>query len=88
MFLQLNMSLSPAYDEVLSRLKNEQRLLDLGCCFGQDIRKLVHDGVPSENRTWPSHSQDFLLHTHIGLSKMISGIHNLSYTVPWDSTLG
>jgi len=23
--------------------------LDLGCCFGQDIRRLVHDGAPSEN---------------------------------------
>lgn len=24
-------------------------MLDLGCCFAQDIRKLVHDGAPSEN---------------------------------------
>ncbi len=24
------------------------RLLDVGCCFGQDLRKLVVDGVPSE----------------------------------------
>lgn len=50
MFLQLNMSLSPVYDEVLCRLKKGEKLLDLGCCFGQDIRKLVHDGAPSENR--------------------------------------
>lgn len=23
--------------------------LDVGCCFAQDIRKLVHDGAPAEN---------------------------------------
>lgn len=23
--------------------------LDVGCCIGQDIRKLVHDGVPGDN---------------------------------------
>ena len=51
MFLQLYMSQNPVYGEVLYRLKKGERLLDLGCCFGQDIRKLVHDGVPSENRT-------------------------------------
>lgn len=26
-----------------------QIYLDLGCCFGQDIRRLVYDGAPSEN---------------------------------------
>ena len=26
-----------------------QTLLDLGCCLAQDLRKLVFDGVPSEN---------------------------------------
>lgn len=56
MFLQLNISLSPVYDEVLFRLKKDEKLLDLGCCFGQDIRKLVQDGVPSQNRTLSSHS--------------------------------
>lgn len=25
--------------------------MDLGCCFAQDIRKLAHDGAPSENLT-------------------------------------
>ena len=49
-FLELNMSLSPTYGNVLSRLKGGDKLLDLGCCLGQDIRKLVYDGVPSENR--------------------------------------
>ena len=27
----------------------KETYLDLGCCFGQDIRRLVYDGVPSEN---------------------------------------
>lgn len=27
----------------------EEKYLDLGCCFGQDIRRLVKDGVASEN---------------------------------------
>ena len=26
-----------------------ETLLDLGCCFGQDLRQLVADGAPSEN---------------------------------------
>ncbi|KAL6718758.1 hypothetical protein ACLMJK_002992 [Lecanora helva] len=29
--------------------ESKNTLLDLGCCFAQDIRKLVYDGVPSEN---------------------------------------
>lgn len=39
----------PFYPTILERLKtgNEQ-FLDLGCCLGQDIRKLVADGAPSE----------------------------------------
>lgn len=30
-------------------MKDGQQFLDLGCCFGQDVRKLVYDGVPPEN---------------------------------------
>lgn len=37
------------YAEVLKRVKNGDKYLDLGCCFGQDIRKLVFDGAPAEN---------------------------------------
>lgn len=49
-FLDLSISLHPLYPTVLSRLKDSnQTLLDLGCCFGQDIRRLVSDGAPSEN---------------------------------------
>ena len=31
------------------RMKNGENFLDLGCCFGQDLRELVADGAPSEN---------------------------------------
>jgi SAM-dependent methyltransferase len=34
---------------VLERVRAGETFLDLGCCFGQDIRKLVHDGAPSDN---------------------------------------
>ncbi|KAF1345049.1 hypothetical protein BDV97DRAFT_40293 [Delphinella strobiligena] len=49
-FLDPSLSKHPLYQEVLARLKpGQQKHLDLGCCFGQDIRRLVYDGVPSEN---------------------------------------
>jgi SAM-dependent methyltransferase len=42
----------PQYAEILGRLKGgEEKFLDLGCCFGQEIRRLVYDGAPSENLT-------------------------------------
>ncbi|MCJ1398105.1 hypothetical protein MMC11_001302 [Xylographa trunciseda] len=49
-FLDLSISLQPAYPRILARLRSTTpptTLLDLGCCFGQDIRKLVHDGAPA-----------------------------------------
>ena len=51
-FLDLSISQQPAYTKVLSMLKGEEdgdrkQLLDLGCCFAQDIRKLIYDGVSS-----------------------------------------
>lgn len=51
-FLNLSISTHPAYPRVLSLLKEpatHRTLLDLGCCFAQDIRKFIYDGVPSEN---------------------------------------
>ncbi|KKY26347.1 putative methyltransferase domain-containing protein [Diplodia seriata] len=45
-FLDLAMYKEPYYPEVLSRVKNGDKLLDLGCCFGQELRKLAHDGAP------------------------------------------
>ena len=47
-FLDLSISLNPLYPTVLARLRassTPQRLLDLGCCFGQDIRRLVANGA-------------------------------------------
>jgi len=38
-----------AYPEVLERVKHGEKFLDLGCCFGQEIRQLVADGAPSAN---------------------------------------
>ena len=46
-FLSYNLSLLPFYQEVLTRLRAEAVFLDAGCCFGQELRYLVHDGIPS-----------------------------------------
>ena len=51
-FLTLSISIHPCYSRVLATLAApdaQANLLDLGCCFGQDIRKLVHDGAPAIN---------------------------------------
>ncbi|XWW92241.1 hypothetical protein V2A60_000164 [Cordyceps javanica] len=48
-FLDFGAHNSPIYPVVLDRLKKGDTMLDLGCCFGQDIRKLVADGAPSTN---------------------------------------
>lgn len=48
-FLDLSMKHTKDYPEVLERLGKGQRLLDMACCFGQEVRQLVADGAPSEN---------------------------------------
>lgn len=48
-FLNLSISRHPLYPILQKRLDSGQTLLDLGCCFGQDIRKLVADGAPAQN---------------------------------------
>ncbi|KAH7092206.1 hypothetical protein FB567DRAFT_614085 [Paraphoma chrysanthemicola] len=48
-FLNLNIADSPVYSEVLERVKNGEQYLDIGCCMGQDVRKLISDGAPPEN---------------------------------------
>jgi SAM-dependent methyltransferase len=48
-FLNLSILESPVYKEVLERVKKGEQYLDIGCCMGQDIRKLAHDGAPQEN---------------------------------------
>src|SRR5271155_4081046 len=47
--LHFYIQLSPEYALLVERLKNGEKLLDIGCGLGQDIRRLVSDGVPSEN---------------------------------------
>ncbi|KAI0844402.1 hypothetical protein F5Y00DRAFT_266560 [Daldinia vernicosa] len=60
-FFELNLCTHPAYQEhVLNPLKQacpdgavEPLFLDLGSCFGQDLRKLVYDGARA-SRIWAS----------------------------------
>ena len=62
-FLDLSISTHPSYDRIRSFLKDSNAahtLLDLGCCFAQDIRKLIYDGVPSENLYACDSEPDFL----------------------------
>lgn len=40
-FLDLGISQSPVYFEVLQRLKSGEKLLDVGCGVGQELRQLV-----------------------------------------------
>ena len=51
-FLELNLAKHPYYSEILSRLEKGQTLLDVGCCFGQDLRKLIFDGAPSPSKLY------------------------------------
>ena len=51
-FLVFTITKSPCYNRIVAALKEpgtESTLLDIGCCFGQDVRKLVHDGAPPDN---------------------------------------
>ncbi|KAI0735566.1 hypothetical protein C8Q76DRAFT_765975 [Earliella scabrosa] len=49
-FLQFKLSRLPVYRQLLSLGKERKGaiLLDIGCCFGNDIRKAVADGFPME----------------------------------------
>ncbi|MCJ1354166.1 MAG: hypothetical protein MMC33_004153 [Icmadophila ericetorum] len=47
-FLSLNLSAHSRYSEVLQRLKTGENFLDVGCCFGQEIRSLVVEGVQAD----------------------------------------
>lgn len=39
----------PQYPEIVKRLTDGEKYLDLGCGLGQEMRRLIYDGVPSEN---------------------------------------
>ena len=48
-FVTLGLSQHPQYNTLLTRLRDQSpptKFLDLACCLGQDLRKLVHDGAP------------------------------------------
>jgi len=46
-FLDFSIQRSPIYKEILEKCKNEgATVIDFGCCLGQDVRKLIYDGVP------------------------------------------
>ncbi|KAJ7315096.1 hypothetical protein DFH08DRAFT_715882, partial [Mycena albidolilacea] len=50
-FTKLRMAGLPAYSQIKTLLheRPEAILLDLGCCFGTDIRKMAADGFPVQN---------------------------------------
>lgn len=48
-FLDIELILTGCYDEIKSRLTAGEKYLEVGCCFGQELRQLAIDGVPSEN---------------------------------------
>jgi len=49
-FVMMLMSKQPLYPTILQRLlQNDETLLDLGCGFGQELRPLIHAGVPAKN---------------------------------------
>ncbi|OTB12491.1 hypothetical protein K445DRAFT_320932 [Daldinia sp. EC12] len=48
-FTNLTLLTHPLYDSIVERLGAAgATYLDVGCCFGQDLRQLVLDGVPSD----------------------------------------
>ena len=62
-FLDFSLANTPSYEAILVRLrenKDPSLLLDVGCCFGQDLRKLVVDGVPSSRVAGVELRRDFI----------------------------
>ncbi|KAF2264389.1 hypothetical protein CC78DRAFT_616813 [Lojkania enalia] len=48
-FLDMSLNQFAEYKDIVQRLQAGQKLLDMACCFGQEVRQLVADGAPSEN---------------------------------------
>lgn len=59
-FLEFSIGRAYHYDDILKRIKDGATLLDVGCCFGQDLRKLVYEGAPSSNLTGTELDQVFI----------------------------
>ncbi|CCM03426.1 uncharacterized protein FIBRA_05557 [Fibroporia radiculosa] len=59
--VSLMMTANPIYQTVLNASKlGETLLLDLGCCMGTDVRKLVQDGYPASHILGCDLRQDFI----------------------------
>lgn len=48
-FVDLHLHRQESYQRILDIVKNGGRFLDIGCCFAQDMRKMVLEGAPSSN---------------------------------------
>lgn len=48
-FLDFSIPQSPVYPEILQRLKSGEKLLDIGCAVGQELRQLVRINITSIN---------------------------------------
>ncbi|TQN67441.1 Methyltransferase ausD [Colletotrichum shisoi] len=47
-FLDFNLSRRPGYPHMIAKLQDpDARHLEIACCVGRDLRRLVHDGVDS-----------------------------------------
>jgi hypothetical protein len=45
-FLDFSIQQSSIYEEIVNKCKTEgATVIDFGCCLGQDVRKLIYDGV-------------------------------------------
>jgi hypothetical protein len=60
--LDFNLCHRPSYPKIVARLSSDPsaRHLDVGCCLGQDIRKLILDGCPSQKITAIELEQPFI----------------------------
>ncbi|KAI0084617.1 hypothetical protein BDY19DRAFT_521616 [Irpex rosettiformis] len=60
-FVNLMMAANPIYPEVLTAGRNDNTaLVDVGCCMGSDVRKIVSDGYPAINVLGVDLRQEFL----------------------------
>ncbi|KAK7998349.1 hypothetical protein PG990_010576 [Apiospora arundinis] len=94
-FLDFNLAAHPGYaqrileplkrsqEALLARGEPEPLLLDIGTCFGQDVRKLVADGVPPE-RLWASEIEQFLLDLSFRLFKDEDRLRRSQFLSPGD----
>ncbi|KIP09354.1 hypothetical protein PHLGIDRAFT_12017 [Phlebiopsis gigantea 11061_1 CR5-6] len=82
-FVTLYMDTNPIYSEVLAAGKSGNTLfLDLGCCMGTDVRKLVYDGYPASNVVGCDLRSEFIDFGHILYrDKGSCSIHFFAYDI-------